>query len=47
MEAVVDFEKVCGSQNEAVIKELSIAGHNVLETFHFQSPYTMRPHGNS
>jgi hypothetical protein len=47
MEAVVDFEQLCGTQNETVVKELSIAGHNVLETFQFQSPYTMRPHGNS
>ena len=28
-------------------KELSIAGRNVLENFQFQSPYAMRPHGDS
>ena len=33
MEAVVDFEQFCGTQNETVVKELSIACHNVLETF--------------
>jgi hypothetical protein len=47
MEAVVEFEQLCGTQNETVVKELSIAGHSVLETFQFQSPYGMRPHGNS
>ena len=45
MEAVVDFEQLCGTQNETVVKELSIAIHNVLETFQFQSPYTTRLHG--
>ena len=29
-----------------VVKELSVAGRNVLESFQFQSPYAMRPHGN-
>ena len=47
MEAVVDFEQLYGTQNETVVKELSIAGHNVLETFQFHSPFGMRPHGNS
>ena len=46
MEVVVDYEYLTGSQNETVVKELSIAGENVLETFHFQSPYAMRPHGD-
>ena len=46
MEAVLDFEQLCGTQNETVVKELSIAGHNVFETFQFQIPYAMRPHGN-
>jgi hypothetical protein len=35
MEAVVDFEQLSGTQNETVVKELSIAGRNVLETFQF------------
>jgi hypothetical protein len=47
MEAVADFAELCGTQNETVVKELSIGGHNFLETFQFQSPYGMRPHGNS
>jgi hypothetical protein len=46
MEVVVDYEYLTGSQNETVIKELSIAGENVLETWHFQRPYAMRPHGD-
>jgi hypothetical protein len=46
MEAVVDFEQLCGTQNETIVKELCVAAHNVIETFQFQSPYTMRPHGN-
>ena len=29
------------------VKESSIAGRNVNETFRFQSPYAMRPHGDS
>ena len=45
MEAVVDFGQLCGTQKETVVKELSNAGHNVLETFQFQSPYGMRAHG--
>jgi len=47
MEAVVDFEQLCGTQNETIVKELCVAAHNVIETFQFQSPYAMRPHGNS
>ena len=46
MEAVVDFEQLCGIQNDTTVKELSIADHNVLENFCFQRPYAMRPHGN-
>jgi len=44
MEVVVDYEYLPGSQNETILKELSIAGENVLEKFHFQSPYAMRTH---
>ena len=46
MEPVVDFEQLCGSQNQTVVKELSVAGHIVLETFQFQSPHGMRAHGS-
>ena len=46
MEVIVDYEYLTGSQNETVIKDLSIANENVFETFHFQSPYAMRPRGD-
>ena len=46
MEAIVDFEQLRGTHNETVVKELSIAGRNVLETFQFLSPYAIRPHGH-
>jgi hypothetical protein len=47
MEPVVDFEQLSGKQNDTLVKELSIDGRNVLETFQFQSSYAMRPHGDS
>jgi hypothetical protein len=34
-------------QNEIVIKKLSIAGRNVLETFQVQNPYAMGPNGDT
>ena len=46
IEVVVGYESLTGRQNERVIKELSITGENVLETWHFQSSYAMRPHGD-
>ena len=46
MEFVVDYEYLKGTENETLIKELFIAGDNVLETFHFQSPYAMWLHGS-
>ena len=47
IETVVDFEQLSGTQNESFMKEMSTAGRNVLETFQFQSPYAMRPHGDT
>ena len=47
MEAVVNYEFLKGSQNEVIVKELSIAAKNVLYTFHFRSPYSMHPHGSA
>ena len=47
MEVVIDYEYLTGTQTETVIKEMSTAGENVLETFQFQSPYAMRPHGDT
>ena len=45
--AAVDFERLCGTQNETFVKELSIAGRNILETFQFQGTYAMRPYGEN
>jgi len=47
MEVVIDYEFLKGSQDEVVIKELSLAAKNVAYTLHFQSPYAMRPHGSA
>ena len=47
IESVEDYEYLTGIRNEAIIKEVSIAGENVLETFHFQSPYAMMLHGDT
>ena len=47
MEDDIDYEQLSGTRNETIIKELFIAGENVLETFQFLSPYTMRPHGDT
>ena len=44
LEFVIDYEQLNGTQNVTIIKELSIAGESVLETFQFLSPYAMRPH---
>jgi len=40
---VIGYETLHGAQNEEIVKEISVAGKNVLETFHFKSPYIMRP----
>jgi len=42
---VVDYEVLRGRQNEEVVKEVSVAAENVIETFHFKSPHTMTAHG--
>jgi len=43
---VIDYEALRGRQNEEVVKEVSVAGENVIETFHFKPPYTMTAHGS-
>jgi len=45
MEAVIDYETLKGAHGEDVVKELSIAAGNVLETFRFLPPYDMDEHG--
>jgi len=37
MEVVVDYEYLTGSQNETVIKELSIGGENCWKRFIFKA----------
>jgi hypothetical protein len=43
--AVIDFDYLRERQVEIIAKELSIAPKDVIQTFHFQSPYEMQPHG--
>jgi hypothetical protein len=45
MDVVIDYEVLFGAGNEPVVKELSIAAKDVINTFHFRSPYKMDPHG--
>jgi hypothetical protein len=45
-EVVIDFEYLRGRRDEIVVKELSLAAEDVIQTFHFQSPYEMEPHGS-
>ena len=42
---VIDNEVLRGRQNE-VVKEVSVAAENVIETFHLKSPYSMTAHGS-
>jgi len=42
---VIDYEVLRGRQNE-IVKEVSVTVENVIETFHFKSPYPMTPHGS-
>jgi hypothetical protein len=46
MEVEIDYEILPGANNEPIVKELSIATKDVVETFHFRSPYAMYPHGS-
>lgn len=41
MELVVDFACLRGARNEIVVKELAIAGYDILQAYHFKSPYTL------
>jgi hypothetical protein len=41
MEVVIDYETLIGAHGEEVIKEVSVAGENVLDTFLFLPPYSM------
>ena len=46
MEVVIDYEYLKGAKGETVVKEFSVAANDVLQTFHFRSPYPMSPHGS-
>ena len=43
---VLDFEFLRGRQNEMVVKEAAVAGDNVSDSFRFEPPYYMAPHGS-
>ena len=46
MELVIDYEFLKGLHDEVVIKEVGLAADNVVQTFHFKSPYKMASHGD-
>jgi len=45
MEVVIDYEYLKGAKGETVVKEISVAANDVLQTFHFRSPCPMHNHG--
>ena len=45
MEVVIDFEFLRGRQNEMVVKELSVAAKNMIDSFRFNSPYSITSQG--
>jgi hypothetical protein len=47
MEVVIDYEVLPGAQDEEVVKEHSVAADVIIQTFHFKSPYVMRPHAST
>jgi len=48
MEAVFDYEYLSGAHDKAVIKEVSVAAENVLETYRFlPPPYPMEAYGSA
>ena len=46
MEVVIDFEFLRGRQGEIVVKELSVAANDMIDSFRFKSPYSMTSHGS-
>jgi hypothetical protein len=40
MECVIAIEFLRGQDDELVAKEVAIVPKNVIQTFHFESPYT-------
>ena len=43
---VIDFEFLRARQNEMVVKEASVAGENISDSFRFEPPYYMAPLGS-
>ena len=41
MGLVVNFAYLQGARDEIVMKELAIAGYDIIQAYHFKSPYTM------
>ena len=46
IEVVIDFEFFRGRQGEIEVKELSVAANNMIDSFRFKSPYSMKSHGS-
>jgi len=47
MEVEIELEFLRRRQNEVVVKELSVAAKNMVESFRFRSTYNMTSHGLS
>ena len=45
MEVVIYFEYLRGRQKQVVVKEVSVAGENVSDSFRYENLYYMAPHG--
>jgi len=45
--AVSVLETLYGAHGEEVVKEVSVVGEYVQETFRFLPPYAMEPHGSN
>jgi len=46
MEVVIDYEYLTGARGETVLKEVSVAAENFIDTFRFLPPYSMNPHSS-
>jgi hypothetical protein len=46
MKVVIDYESLKGQHDETVVKELSLAADDVIQTWHFTSPYAKHNHGS-
>jgi hypothetical protein len=46
MELVIDYDFLKGVSDEVVIKKVVLVADNVVQTFHFKTPYKMASHGD-